>query len=302
MMTISNNIEYIASQLGLRKVTIKKNELHCLCINPDHDDRNIGNFSINLTNGKFFCFHCGYSGNIIPYAREHGLHSQEIIKISHMMQDERPKLILQNFVPLDDYLVSSIMQNGYSEYAIDRLKTMEGAIRYNVFQDEEKNPVFIVSNTNNEPIGYYIRLDGKYFLVEPLTLKDGGFVFGQHMKPTKYTVICEDFFSTMAVNLATGYKAVGLMGTQFTKAQIKNLKTMQPLIIAMDGDTAGRLARDKLFDALIDCDISVAGNYTGDLDEHTPENIQLVFQKYTKPKIEYMLYRKSGKNVTKNND
>ena len=39
-------------------------ELFFKCPNPDHDDNNYTNCSINLDTGLFHCFACGFSGNL----------------------------------------------------------------------------------------------------------------------------------------------------------------------------------------------------------------------------------------------
>lgn len=40
------------------------NSLKCLCLNPTHNDRNIGSFSIDKSTGLAYCFSCGFKGNI----------------------------------------------------------------------------------------------------------------------------------------------------------------------------------------------------------------------------------------------
>ena len=50
---------------------LKKRGVEYVCLCPFHDDKTIGNFSINPTKGVYKCFSCGAGGDAVKFLMEY---------------------------------------------------------------------------------------------------------------------------------------------------------------------------------------------------------------------------------------
>lgn len=268
-MPNSSDILEIAKRIGLRKAQIQRDELFALCINPKHDDRTVGNFSISLRTGKYYCFACGYKGNIISYCHKQGISYTESQRLWHYIQlDLLPEFYVPA-MPLDEGIYREYIENGFCDYSKKRIKNDCVLRDYDIYCDGKDNPIFLIRDFFGQVRAVWVRENGRYLLMLPLTSKSDGWLYGMHLKPTESSILVEGHFDAPAIYNKTGLKTVASMGTQLTKAQISNLEKLQPIYIMFDGDWAGKLARSKLAKKLWDLgyDYKVCGGYDCDPDE-----------------------------------
>jgi len=281
--------------LKIDKYQIRGNEIKTLCLNPEHDDHNLGNFSINLNNGMFFCFACGYKGSIVYLLSENGTKYTKAIRIWNQLR--KVKELYIPALPVDKYIIAAYKRNGISQYALDRVGDENLLKEYDVYSDNWGNPVFLTKNFRGQYTSVWVRENGKYFLVEPLTARRDGCIFGEHLQETEYCYLSEGPFDSMKLRKVTGQKCIAGFGTYLSKAQISKINKIDNLVLFFDGDNAGRNARNRLFKILENKhDIFLTGKFIGDPDELSDEEIKNVLKRKLS-NIEYKFY---GANRCKN--
>lgn len=279
--------------LKIEKYHIRNSEIWTLCMNPEHDDKSIGSFSINLNTGLFNCFACGYHGNIIYLLSDQGTKYTKAIRIWKQLRNVHEIYIPS--LPIDKYIVKAYKNNGFSPYALDRLgnddRAKEILTEYNVYSDKMGNPIFLTQNTRGQYKSIWVRENNQYFLIEPLTAKQDGLLFGIHLPPTDKNILTEGAFDAMAVRKHTGYRGLSGFGTYLSKGQYCILENVNNLIVFLDGDNPGRLARDRVWKMLSSkSDLFLAGGYNGDPDEISSDKIFEII-KNAKSNIEYSIMK-----------
>lgn len=270
MVQYSNSIENIIQILELKVYKVKKDEIWTLCLNPEHPDKHIGNFSINLNSGEFNCFACGFHGNIIYLLSNKGIKYGHAIVIWNQVR--RAKTNELNFPKeIDKYVVQSYVNNGLSEYALKRIGDKDVLLEYNVYSDKFDNPVFLTKNRWGNFDSIWVRENDKYWLLEPFEAKSTGILFGVHLPSTAKNILTEGPFDAMMVRKVTGLRGLAGFGTHLSTAQYNLLEQVNNLVLMMDGDYAGRKAREYIYKRLANKgDLFLAGHYRGDPDELEP--------------------------------
>jgi DNA primase len=283
-----NEIFEFFTSLGFSKGEVKENEYKCLC--PNHDDKHIGNFSINIDTGQFNCFACGFSGNIVYWALQRDIPYSKIQRfrksVRKTAQDVLSLLPIRN---LDNNLVKSYTKNGISNYFVKRLGDENVVSKFNVYQDDRENPILFISDANGHKGYYQRRTQGLYFLIEPLNVKSAGYFFGEHLPNTEKTILCEGFADAMYIHKVTGYKTISSMGTKLSQRQLEKLKKYQPLYVFMDGDKMGKLARKNIYFKTNFSGIYFCGGYKKDADEMKPETIERIIEN-ARNRTEFRIY------------
>lgn len=265
---MDDNIQEVINILGIKQYHIKGDELGTLCLNENHNDTKLGNFFINLNTGQFHCFSCHYAGNIVYLLNKFGASYTQSFAIWNKISHNREVELYIPDKPIDRYIIQAYKDNGISEYAFNRVKDSNILVEYNVFSDENRNPIFLPANERNQIMSIWVRENDKYYLIEPLNAKRNGVLFGEHLYPTEYTVLTEGPFDALAVRKLTGQRGICGFGTYLSTVQLAKLRKMPNLLIMMDGDTAGREARDRIVNYLYDKpDLYIAGGYMCDPDE-----------------------------------
>lgn len=271
-------LDEIINILGIKNYVIKGDELGCLCLNPDHDDHNLDNFYINLSNGLYNCFSCGFKGNVINLLYKRGASYTTGLRLWQFVQQDRRVEIILPAKALDKYLVAPFLSR-ISPYALQRVGNQEILDEYGVYADESENPIFTTRNYKGEYTSLWVREHGQYLLLDPINAKKSGVFFGEHLLQTDFTVLCEGPFDAMAVRKATGQKALCGFGTQLSNYQMNRLSQMSNVVIFFDGDRAGRRARKQIVYRLKNkSDLFVAGGYNCDPDELTNTQLVQVFE------------------------
>ncbi len=287
-MEVSDIVRLFTEQYKLEKPEIRHDELYCLC--PFHDDTRVGNFSINLTNGLYFCFACLSKGNILEYGFRQGLSYQSVINLWQKVKKTEHVKIEIPTPPLDRFLVSSFKNNGLSKYALTRMSA-EVLREYNVYCDRFDNPIFFIKDFVGNYRGVWVRdKEYGYILIEPLSVKRDGYLFGQHI-PGEYTVLTEGFFDAMAIREKLGQRGVCINGLYLTKKQIKTLTNLQPIYLFTDGDRRGKMARNKIYQQIAHLDVRICGGYFGDADEKSADELNEII-KTAKDKIDWQIYER----------
>ena len=81
-----------------------------------------------------------------------------------------------------------------------------------------------------------------------------------------YVIVCEGVFDALTLK-KIGLNATSIQGTNLSTSQIRKLKKLDKVVIALDGDEAGIKGTKKVYDAL------VKGGFTGDIHVcHPPTN------------------------------
>lgn len=278
--------DYIIELFGTEKYTIKNGELWTLCPNKEHLDHNIGNFSINLTTGDGYCFACGYITSVVQIAEQRNINYEKAFNIwSELRRSEPNELDFPDY-QISDAVINAYKNNGLSEYAIKRTGSKELVELFGIYSDKNQNPIFTIKDQYQIYKAIWTRTNDKYYLLQPLTSKHWGALFGLHISPTEYTVIVEGFFDALAVYQKIGQRALALNGTQYSLSQLNTIKKLQPIVVMLDGDNAGKSGRNKLFTALAGTECYFCGGYDGDPDELSPPALAKVFE----DKIDWFTY------------
>lgn len=273
-------------RLNLGNYEIKGNELLSLCPNPSHKDKSLGSFYLNITNGKMHCFQCGYKNHIFGLCLEKDIGYNESSWLWRNLKSDVELLELPKVI--DPFVFDFYRNKGFSDYAQKRLNK-DILEKYNIYKDDEDNPMFF-SIEKNQINSYWVRENGKYYLIEPKSSKSNGDIYGLHLPVTDYNILTEGHFDAPAVYDKLGYRGLSCFGTELSKAQIAKLHKIPNLILMLDGDSSGRIARNKLVNKLINKpDLFIAGGYNKDPDELSGKEIEKVF-KNIMPSYEYQMY------------
>lgn len=289
--TVSNDIRQIfESELNLKHSHVKGNELWALCINPAHNDTHASNFSINLSTGQAHCFACGFSGNIVTILTEYGISYEKAIRLWQVTQENSTKEFIIPDYTVDKWLINNYKSLGQSKYALDRIGDPKILELYNIWADKNNNPIFLSQDLFGNYKSIWVRENNRYFLIEPLQAKQFGDLYGAHLPPTEYTILVEGHFDAPMVYKNSGLKTVSGFGTMLTNGQLAILKRLAPIIVLLDGDKAGKLARNLLHDKLTGIESYFCGGYLGDPDELSKEILLDILAK-KKSWLEYADWR-----------
>lgn len=298
------NEETIKKILKNRPYQIRGDELHTLCPNKNHGDEHLGNFSINLISGKAHCFVCSWAGSFISFCVDMGYTYPHAEIVWQEVKKDGLEFIKTNAPPIDDFYVRRY-RRVISQYALERVGGDVDLLElYEIWADESDNPIFFTKDFEGLFRSVWVKdlsttKGHNYFLLDPTTAKSDGQLFGLHLPPTDYTVLVEGFFDAPHVYKATGQKTVSMMGTSLTNMQLANLKYMQPIVVMMDFDKAGRNARDKLHEQLINLDSYYCGSPPRDNcdpDELTQDELIEMF-KNKKSWLDYALTVRNYDNM-----
>jgi len=264
---MSDLIDILKHRFSLRKAHIKGDELWALCINPKHNDHYATNFSINLKTVRFNCFACGYRGNVVTKLVDLGTSYDEALLIWKTINDAEEEIDIPDY-SIDRRIIEAYMEKGFSSYALKRLGGDENLLRtYNIYRDDLDNPIFLSRSKSGDWKSIWVRTtEGKYLLIEPLKSKSYGDLFGEHLPATDYTILVEGHFDAPKVYRATGQKTVCGFGTRLSPSQLIRLKILEPIIVFMDFDDAGRMARNSYAELLSDVECYFCGGNYNNVD------------------------------------
>lgn len=281
---MSQLVTEVFEKVGFKVGEIKgrnHDELEAIC--PFHKDRHFGNFYINLSSGVYHCFSCHARGVIfdLPYK---DISVTEFNAAWNMIKKQEHFNI--QYLNLD--LVGYYESKGLSRYALTTRGMYNSTlVDYSVYADDHNNPIFFIRGFDGQYQAVWKREYDDYYLIEPDDSKTQGHLFGAHLRPTEITIVTEGFFDAMSCYQDLEEKSVSLSGTWITDAQKENLARMQPLYYMGDGDSAGRRARNIIFERTQDLEIYFCGGYTKDPDELSrAEKINVI--RHAKSRMEYL--------------
>lgn len=255
MINTQDNTQILIDKLNLRKVHIKKDEIWACC--PKHRDNNPDNFSISLTTGKAFCFSCQWAGNVVTLLNERDLSYDESFLIWNTVKKTLTFNIDLVSEPVNKDLVSNYRNFGVSPYTLTRIINWDVINLYNIYSDNDGNPIFLVNDGENitraiwvDNLEYRKKSHASYILLEPLTAKTDGWLYGEHLLPREYNIIVEGFYDAPSVyekleeKYPGKYNVLAVMGIHITEAQKEKIMKLSNVYFMPDGDEAGRNARD----------------------------------------------------------
>ena len=297
------NEDVLKKLLKNRPYKIKGDEFHTLCPNKDHVDEHLGNFSINLITGKAHCFVCDWAGSFLSFCVDLGYSYPHAEIVWQEVKKDGLDFVQTHAPPIDDFYLRRY-RRVFSTYALERVKGDAELLElYEIWSDETNNPIFFTRDFEGLFRSVWVKdlsitKGHNYFLIDPSTARVDGQLFGMHLPPTEYTILVEGFFDAPYVYKMLGQKTVAIMGTNLTELQLANLKYMQPIVVLMDFDKAGRQARDRLHDQLQHIEsYYCGGGYDGvDPDELSQEQLEKMFD-IKKSWLEYALTVKNYDNM-----
>lgn len=278
MTTLSDYLRELIDSLDIKDYRIKGNEIWTLCPNPNHDDKHIGSFSINLQNGKSYCFSCGYTDYVMQMLRAKNIGFSEAARIWNSVKAEDTSDIRVPEPPVPDWTVKQYRQYGISPFAVERVGNIAILQQYDVASTVDGLPIFFVKDWGGSVRGIWVR-DGRYYLIGPENSKRDGWLFGMDQEPTEINVLTEGFFDSIHIKKETGFRGMCGMGTYLSPKQLGNLRKIPNLYIMMDGDEAGKKARYKLWSSLHSSTARFCGGYKGDPDEMDQSKLLEVISK-----------------------
>lgn len=294
-MKLNNDVETLTSKLGLKIIKRKGYELFSLC--PYHNDKTIGSFSINLSNGLFNCFSCHASGNLITLARNRGLEYAEYLELWSKLKKDNEETVATDIIydPASEWLVNHYKGMGYSEKALGRIKYDVSLLeKYNVYSDEDDNIVYFVNSIKNDTIAIMVKYNKSDIPIYNGNWRSRGYFFGMGTPITDKLIIVEGIWDAMYVNKITSIQTWALIGTSLSKMQIDYLeKINQQVYWLLDGDQAGKDARNRIHGATSKINGYFCGGYSKDPDEMTEEELWNILQK-AKSWEDYHYYLKSS--------
>lgn len=291
---IEDNIKSLVDKLSLQNVTIKGNELSCLC--PFHPDKTVGSFSINLQNGLMNCFSCHASGNLITLAKIKGVDYEEYLILMSKIKEEN-KIIeaLIIYEPVPDWLITYYRVLGYSDVSLNRMCFDVNILeKYNVYCDEEDNTVYFINSIKNIPVSVLVKYNKADIPIYNGEWRTQGYFFGMGTPATNDLIITEGIWDAMYVNKILNIQTWALIGTSLSNNQIKYLsKSNRKIYWMLDGDKAGKDARTRIHGLVSKTNSCFCGGYNGkDPDMLSEKELWDILQK-AKSWEEYHYYQKS---------
>jgi hypothetical protein len=296
-------------QAQLRSGGKNGDELWALC--PYHDDHRVGSFSVNSAHGRFFCFACGAQGTVLKLAKKilPAAQFEQLsgwLKPEHLHMI-RPVYEEDGMFPLPDSLLHPFIQYPArliaKNHPVHLLKTLD------VRLDHLHNRIiFPVRNSAGQLVGIQSRaLDDsdvvrwKWYREEIEAMLGLDFMLEHGLEdyrpPRSSAFYLEQFaFRDLVADtgpatlvlvegmgdalrvIESGYMVLGLFGTQMGRTQtsrllglIQNRRHSTRVVIAFDGDSAGRKAAIEVAVQLfMHCDVCIASLPEGKDPEDMP--------------------------------
>lgn len=257
---------------------VSVSEFNILC--PLHDDKNTPSLKIDLTDGSFYCFGCGKSGNAYDFVRyanpklndlqcgvllEQIIHSKEVGKIQCSFKRKKKQNSSQALIEAKDYyyglrtidwnnpiepehkaVLEYMQRRGFDARALNvvKCKPNDTNIAYPMIFPLYDNGVFKgwVGRTTNK----YVESRRKYFYNK-----------GFHKRTTlcgtyeqnAIVVICEGFMDYLSLKTRGHlHNVVAILGWHISEEQAKELhdKGVKCVISALDNDNAGKRGTEYL--------------------------------------------------------
>ena len=263
-----NDVELLLSVHGIK---YKKKGDNILCLCPNHNDTNIGNFSFSLSKGVGHCFACGYSCNIYSLnrilgekGRFDGNYNYDFCK---SLKPKKKDVIIYNkpivygklYNPSYDYDIMDFLHGmGWSDEFIE-----EKEIKYCRYAE------MIGENLMNEPdekptvmqnrICIPVFKDGKLVNYECRTFVKGVEPKVKYVKSCSSNLIYnyENIDLSKEVVLTEGIKNLGKaytitkniissFGNQLTDIKLEMLNKIPKLTVFLDNDNGGLIMAKKL--------------------------------------------------------
>jgi len=256
--------DLIKAKLESLNVKWKQNnkEIMCRCLNPAHNDNN-PSFSINVENGAYNCFSCGYRGNFkkllnleIDEETERNMKYLQILRELEVNEKvvEGPIGYAEQLLPPNSNL--SLPEEGIRGISLALLKTL--GVYYCTVGKYRGRLIFPVKSIDNEILGFDARiytLPGQSFIepvnphakyLRPSFMKTKDIAYGVDYIYTKWqsvdtVIITEGIFDALSW-LEMGIPAVANFGVStpsITKMASLLALGVQNVMNGFDLDKAG---------------------------------------------------------------
>lgn len=254
---------------GIVNDDVPTSEFNIIC--PFHDDIN-PSMKINLSEGSFFCFGCGLSGNAYDFVKnaqpelndlecciylEKILNSNEVKQINATYKKKKKINNHQAIIEAYDYYYGLKNLDWYSDLSEDEqkayeymhnrgftkkdLNTAQCRLSYNIAY-----PIIFPILDNGEFRGYVARTTNKYVEQKRKYLYNDGFRKRNTLCGTyendSIVYICEGFLDCLNLKTKGHIKnAVALLGWHLSDEQLKKLqaKNIKTVVSVLDNDKSG---------------------------------------------------------------
>lgn len=234
----------------------KGKDLLVRCFNPEHDDSN-PSMRIDRETGLYHCLSCGHKGNLL----------KDFNQVSNKFLDKAKNLLysiqeLRSTKPMDfpvdaDFNVANFGFRGLSEETLLKFKAFKSEKE---FPDRIVLPIFDASGMMVAQVGRYdySKSQSAKYLMKPADVIPPLFPAPQYCTFNDSTMIMvEGVFDVVNLHDKGATNAVSSLGTKslsyenvYEKLVPYMVAGVTKIIIAYDGDMAGRVSAEKLKDLI----------------------------------------------------
>lgn len=231
--------------------TSKGNSCIIRCLNPEHEDAN-PSMHVNKETGVCHCFSCNHTTNIFT-------HFGLFIRKTNQFVTEALRAIdkvLYDRNGIEPWELPLPINKDYRQFSAEFLNA-NGAMRFASHDDNISNRIWFELRDATGILRGYVGRD--YFSDNNRTkylVKPSGFEkpwYNLSVKPTNGTIVfTEGIFDVLNLKLLGINSVVALLGASPSKNSYKEYlepllaKGVDKVLLALDGDAAGRAGNDKL--------------------------------------------------------
>lgn len=282
-----------------RSVDHGKKDFEYNCPNCDNGGNKF-NLSIDVENGMFHCWACGYRGRNLKLAYDHGDHGQiermkaltsqagdSMALTNHRKDAEEEKLSLSAFRSLKHKWTDSLNYIAAMRYLASRNITQDIIDKWDMCYAETgkyKNRIIVPSKAENGAIDYFVARDfydnAKFKYYNPQLDKEV-IIFGERFIDWKKPIfITEGVFDAIVL-----YNSIPILGTNlkpYKRLSQQLIRNRSTVILGFDPDKIGKKKEIDLAKFVLNLGCTV---YTLPKDVFGDMDIAEVYQHYGKAGI-----------------
>jgi DNA primase len=260
MRVVSEDLEFILSELGMRIGRSSGKEVWALCPNPDHDDTRPNNFSVNKETGQAFCFACRYgrpdivsltvdvlgvdSWTALSWLRDRGATlTKRVNRVTATRKEIRQAKTKSGYSVRGEF---SIFEDPPDSALEKRNISRESADLYDLRWSRGGFVVPVKTRSEGRLVGWQEKGRG-YFKNYPTNIGMDQYLFGAHEFEGSRPIVVESPLDVVRLH-SEGFGAVALFGTALSHARIDTISRLidKGLIVAMDNDGPGIQASKRI--------------------------------------------------------
>ena len=255
--TTGNDLAGALTRLGVQVTTVGDSEIggHC----PIHDDHS-PSWSMNINTGLWLCYACGAKGNLSQLALHLSVSSDEALLLNQFIIESGLEQINKGSEPLSVRAPTMADIEAFSKFIpvppqllAYRQLDEDVAYRYGLRWDPQpRHWIIPIISQYGDLWGWQEKTKG-YFRNVPIGVTKSRTLFGLDRFKTEKAVLVEsplDVVRIASIRMGVGALGLASFGSHVSMEQLNLLvRKADTIVIALDNDTAGISAAQKVFDS-----------------------------------------------------